>query len=535
MKKMTLLLVLLVSALALRAQSLEEGYRYIRYERYASAIGSFRQAIRNEPDNDRVWYALIKSYVLNGQEDRAADTVRKMPAAVQASPFGQAAMGMVLLTQGKGPEASALFEQAIDAGKGKDAGLLWAVADAQALSKGGDPATAVALYLRAIDRDKKNADLWVALGNAYRKVAKGSEAYEAYREALNLDAHHAGALHQIGELFLSQKNPELYLDYFKKAIAADPEYAPSYYKLYVYEFLHDPAKAMAYYRDYAAKSDPSVQHVYNLTDLLYLNREYDAAIRDAAQILHSHKEPRLYKLIAYSYAAKKDTAKALGYLETYFAVEADSNQLAKDHLAMASFLRTQQAPDSVVMAYLQKGAARETDSAKLADFYRPLYELAARKKDFNSEAKWRAAYYTVAPRTTNLDLFYWGLAHFRAEAFEAADSVFGIYVSKYPEQSFGYYWQAKSKALADSNMHAGIAVPVYEKLIALLEANPNDANYKTWMVEAYSYLAAYEANRNKDKEQAVEYLDKVLDIDPQNETAKKYISILEKEAGRPGA
>lgn len=534
MKKISIFLLFVVSSLTLRAQSLEEGYRYINYERYGSAIHTFQQLIKADPNQEQAWFALVKSYALNKQEAKAIDTISSMPASVQSMPYGLVARGLVLLEQNRSAEAQALLEQAAATGKGRDAGVLWAVGDAYALATPGDAAKAVAYYQRAIDRDKKNPDLYVALGNAYRLLAQGSKAYEAYRQALSYNEKHAGALHQIGEIFLTQKNPDLYLEYFRKAIEADPAYAPSHYKLYVYEFTHDPAKAMAHYRDYAAKSDPSKDHAVNLTDLLYLNQQYDAAIREATALLQTESEPRLYKLIAYSHAAKKDTAKALDYLANYFSREADTNVLAKDHLAMSQFLRATAAPDSLITRHLVAGAAIETDSARLIQYYRPLYEMAARAKDFGAEAKWRAAYYAVAPKTTNLDLFYWGLAHFRAQEFTAADSVFGIYVGKYPEQSFGYYWQAKSKALADSNMTAGIAVPVYEKLIEMLEANPQDANYKTWMVEAYSYLAAYEANQKKDKEQAVEYLDKVLDIDPQNETAKKYISILEKEAGTSG-
>ena len=111
-----------------------------------------------------------------------------------------------------------------------------------------------------------------------------------------------------------------------------------------------------------------------------------------------------------------------------------------------------------------------------------------------------------------------------------ADSIYGMYTEKYPDQSFGYYWQAKSKALLDPDMKEGLAIPVYQKLIELLQKNTADPNYQKWMVESYGYLAAYEANSQKDYPEAIGYFEKILEVDPNNADAKKYIAILEKDA-----
>ena len=171
MKKISIFLLFVVSSLTLRAQSLDEGYRYINNERYGSAIHQFQQLVKADPANEQAWFALIKSYVLNKEEKKAADSLALMPAAVQGRPYGLVARGLVLLNQNKAAEAQSLLEQAAATGKGKDAGVLWAVGDAYALATKGDAAKAVDYYQRAIDRDRKNPDLYVALGNAYRQLA----------------------------------------------------------------------------------------------------------------------------------------------------------------------------------------------------------------------------------------------------------------------------------------------------------------------------------------------------------------------------
>lgn len=537
MKKIFGIFISLTAALSLGAQTLEEGNRQLYYERYASAEHTFHQLLQQNPANAGAWYELTEAYLAEGNIKAADDSLKLAPAAAQSDPYFIVAQGAVLLEQGRKEEASQAFNRALDATDHKNAGVLKAVAESHVHSKNGDAAYAVSLIQEALKREKHSAELYTLLGDAYRKQLKGSEAYEAYKQALSEDDHYALAYSRIGEIFESQKNPDLYVDYFQKAIAADPDFAPALYHLYVYEFYHDPAKAMSLHRDYAAKSDPSTQLDYELTDLYFVNRQYDEAIQHANELLKSEGQEapaRLYKLIGYSYAGKGDTAQAIGYFNRYFDKEADSNLMAKDFVSMGEFYAAQQGKDSLASVYLAKGVALEKDSAALYGYYRKLADWAKERKDYAEQARWLGQYYTGNEKATNLDLFNWGLADYLASDYAAADSVFGLYVAKYPDQSFGYYWQAKSKAGQDKDMSQGTALDAYRKLIEVLQQHTDDPNYKNWMVESYGYLAAYEANTEKDFAEAVSYFEKVLEVDPGNESAQKYIAILEKEAPSQG-
>ena len=160
--------------------------------------------------------------------------------------------------------------------------------------------------------------------------------------------------------------------------------------------------------------------------------------------------------------------------------------------------------------------------------YKTLALFAHDLKDYSAEAKWLKKYYTGNIKAGNIDLFNWGIAHYRAEEYAGADTVFGLYVRDHPEQGFGYYWQARSKAMLDKEMTEGLAVPYYQKLIEVNQTDTAHANYKKWMVEAFGYIAAYNANTKKDYPQAISYFQKLLEVDPENADAKKYISLLEK-------
>lgn len=538
MKRITLLFSSISCAFALYAQSVDDGVQQMYYQRYQSAENTFHQILQQDPNNATAWYYLEKDYLFEDKLNKASDTIQLAPATIKNDPWYKVAYGTVLLQQGKKEEATGSFNDAIKDTREKNAGILSSVAEANITSKSGDINYAIDLLNKAIKRDKKNAALYVLLGDAYLKTSNGSEAFKAYQKATEVNDKYAQAYHKLGEIFVSQKNPEMYLGYFQKAIAADPNYAPSLYRLYVYEFNRNPAKAMEYYNQYMAKSDASIENEYDLADLYFINKQYANAIQKADAIVKAEGEkvqPRLYKLISYSYAEQKDSAKAFDYMQNYFAKAADSNTVAKDYLLMGDLYASVKQDDSLAFTYYDKAVALEKDSSELVKYFKRFADLAAADKNYSQQAKWLGKYYLSSGNATNIDLFNWGLAHYRAGEYDAADTAFGIYVGKYPEQSFGYYWQAKSKALADKDMTQGLAVPAYEKLIEVLEKNPNDANYKKWLTESYAYLAAYQTNTQKNYAEAVSYFEKVLQVDPENADAKKYIAILQKNLDDKGS
>lgn len=538
MKRITIFFNFILGALVVQAQSVEQGAQQMYYEQYQSAENTLHQVLQQDPNNAGAWYNLAKDYLLENKVEKASDSIGLAPANVKSNPWYKVAYGTILLQQGKKDEAAINFNDALKDTKEKDAGILAAVAYAHINSKNGDANYAIDLLNKAIKRDKKNASLYTLQGDAYMKLSNGSEAFKLYQQATEVNDKYAPAYHKLGKIFITQKNPDMYVSYFQKAIAADPNYAPSLYSLYVYEFNRHPEKAMEYYKEYIAKSDASIENEYDLADLFYINKRYDKAIQKADAIVKAEGEkvqPRLYKLISYSYVEQKDSAKAFEFMQQYFSKEADSNTVAKDYLLMGDLYASVKQNDSLAFTYFDKAVALEKDSTELVKYYKRFAELAANNKNYSQQAKWLGKYYNATSTATNIDLFNWGLAHYRAEEFAGADTVFGIYVSKYPEQSFGYYWQAKSKALEDKDMSQGLAIPAYQKLIEVLQKKPNDTNYKKWMVEAYAYLAAYETNTQKDYAEAVDYFEKVLEIDPQNTDAKKYIDLLAKNLDDKGS
>ena len=509
------------------AQNINSAEDLLYYNKFESAENVLNQVIKDDPQNAEAWYLL--SVVQDNTDDQVEfkNVLQNAPSNIKDDPYYLVAAGKILLDESNVQEAEKYFYQALEKTKYKKPEILLAVAKAKIVSEKGDANQAIDLLNRAIKKDKHNAELYNELGKAYRKLNNGTEAYKAFMQAIEVDKNFAESYYQTGMIFRTQNNSDLYLEYFNKAIQADPKYAPAYYQLYFHHYFRNVNTARDYLEKYIALSDHKIENDYDYVDILYLTKDYAKAIDLAKKIIETDKDKtpaRIYKLIAYSYQETNDHAKSFDYIHQYFDIAPDSIMIAKDFILLAELYVERQKPDSAMFFY-EVGAQLERDTSSIIKYYKTLSDLAKQQKDYEHRATWLGKYYTLNKKSTNVDLFNWGLSWFQAGNYEEADSVFGMYSEKYPDQVFGYYWRGRSSAAIDSTMEKGLAIPYYSKVIEIGETDTTGKS-KTQLVEAYGYLAGYEANQHKDFAKAIEYFEKLLMLDPGNEQAKKNMQIL---------
>jgi tetratricopeptide (TPR) repeat protein len=124
------------------------------------------------------------------------------------------------------------------------------------------------------------------------------------------------------------------------------------------------------------------------------------------------------------------------------------------------------------------------------------------------------------------DLYNWGYAHYQAGNYGIADSIFcNVYETKYPDEIYGYLWCARSKQAQDTTMEQGLAVDAY-KMLAEKAMTIDSSKFKNQAIQANFYLVQYYNDVKKDKQTAVSYIDKVLEIDPANADAIRIREIL---------
>lgn len=521
---------------AAKAQTLEEAKQHIYYQRYETAKNTLQSVIKKGANSPDVWYWLGEIYLKQKKLDSAREVFLNGTNYFLSNNLSKKSYPLVfigwahmLLDTGAVTDAKNQMEEILKLTKYKDPTALLAIAKANIQSKNGDVAWALELLEKAAKRDKKNPEIYVAMGDAYRKQINGTKAVISYDEALSINPNYAEAYFKKGLIYKSQNNTEIFIDRFSKAVAADSMYAPALYELYYHYFYRDSKKAGALLSRYIKNSDPSIEHSYMMTDYLYSTAKYQQAITSSQNIIAiqgKDTKPRLYKLIAYSQAKLGDSVSAEKNMTQYFLIQPPKECVAKDYELMAKLTETNYMDKTKSLEWYKKALNLESDQKDKISYMISLADIQKELGNREREAVWRENIYNTKQRPTNLDIYNWGIALYMAEDYIKADSVFGMYSSKYPDQVYGHLWQARCNAVIDSTMEKGLAVPHYIKLIDVASADAE--KNKTTILKAYGYLGTYEANIKKDFSASLSYFEKLLELDPDNSDAQKYIAVLKK-------
>ncbi|MDP9229846.1 MAG: hypothetical protein M3O67_04120, partial [Bacteroidota bacterium] len=114
-------------------------------------------------------------------------------------------------------------------------------------------------------------------------------------------------------------------------------------------------------------------------------------------------------------------------------------------------------------------------------------------------------------------------------AYQRADSLFHLYTTAFPDSVYGYFWSARANLALDTTMsiepYASNMVKGYQKSLDIALLNPR---FKAQGIVASQYLAGYFNNIKKDKEAAISYLKKGLQLDPTNAPILELLNILQK-------
>src|SRR5215213_11145095 len=238
MKKSAIVMLSALLSLSVMAQSVQEGINHLNAQRYQSAKSVFDKLVAANPNNIEANYWLGQTYIKSRDTAAAMGLYQKLIASNGSAPLALVGIGQVELMQGKTAEARQHFETAISLSRGKkgnDPVVLTAIGRANTDAKAGDVAYALQKLNEATQLAPTNAEAFLALGNAYRKVpGSGSQAATAYLKASGINPSWALPYWRVAKIYFTQKNWEIYIENLNKAIAADPKFAPAYSDLYDY-------------------------------------------------------------------------------------------------------------------------------------------------------------------------------------------------------------------------------------------------------------------------------------------------------------
>jgi tetratricopeptide (TPR) repeat protein len=515
-----LLLVTLVLSNTMKAQSIEEGKKFLYYEKYKSAKNVFEKLVAANPNNTDAAYWLGISDI--GLDDIAGAKAlyQKTLMANSNSALLLAGIGYVELIEGKVQDARNHFETAISLSQGKNLVVLNAVGFANSTpdSKNGDAAYAIDKLKQAIAlKGMKDPDLWVNLGDAYRKTGDGGQAQTSYEAALALDPHYARAKYRIGKIYQTQgpTQEEIYMKYYNDAIAIDKDYAPLYQNLYQLYYNTNVNLSADYLEKYlAAKGDDEPDACYLRVSMKYAEGLYPDVLVEADKCIAAsgNATPNLYGLKGYAYNKMKDSVKAKSAFELYFNKQKPDKIGGNAYSTYASILLKFPGNDSLAGTYIDKAVALDSVEVDKVNFLKGMAAYYEAQKNYKAAGEWFSKILNVKKTVTKTDMYYAGYDYFRSGNYTQAINIFNLYSQKYPEDAFSYYMIGKANWAIDSTLSLGLANPSFEKAIQV--GLVDSVKYKNQLIGSYKYFVVYNVSAKKDKDAALAYCEKILALDP---------------------
>lgn len=372
--------------------------------------------------------------------------------------------------------------------------------DITALSDDGGGAARY--YDQAIYFDPKNPDAYYKYASVYRKVSPSGaaaklEELRAQRPDLPVDALKGRILYMANEF-------EGAIAAFEKADRSKMEERDlrSFAMAYYLTGKHQPSLQVAEFALQKSPRDAGFNRLafFTNTDL----KNYDQALVYADRLFH-----------------QSDSAKF-----TYFDYSYYGNALngAKKH-------------DEAIAAY-KKALEQEFDSndkragvvKQLADAYKGL-------DDYDNALKYYDQYLKDVSKASLTDYADLGRLYVqyadklegdaKQEKLKKADEIYAdLAVKNADALEYSLFWRGRVGTMMDPEATQGLAQPFYEELVNIIAAKAEkDKSDVARLKEGGNFLMVYYLKIKDDVAKSKEFAQKVIEVDPENETAKQILAL----------
>lgn len=533
----------LLTAAGLKAQSIQEGVNHLYADRYKSAATVFQQLIAANPNNVDAIYWLGQTYLDDDKNDLARDLYNKALVTSNNAPLIMVGSGHVDLHDKKLNEARQKFETALTmtrSKKGDDPAILSAIGRANVDAKAGDLPYAIEKLEAAVQRDNKNAEIYLQLGNAYRKARPGEgggQAYINYNKALEANPNFVVAYIRLAKLFEAQRNWDLVLKNLFQSVAVDPNFSLGYYELFYYNFFRQRFEEAEQFLNKYISSKPGendIQDQYLYAQLCWAKKDYNCATTKAESVvtaMGAATKPKVLKLLADAYLQKGDSINAKKYIDQYFAKEKPEDFIGFDYALKADIYSKFPGQDDVVFQSYLEGVKVDTVLDNKIEVLKKGAGYFREKGEREKEGDLMVKLLEIKPNFTINEMFDAGRAYYFGKQYTKSRDIFLQFIAKYPDEIYGYEWVFNNSKVIDTLKKDSIAVPDAMKLFDF--SAKDTTKFKRQYISSASYLAIYYANDAKDAEKAIEYLKKWQEADTANADAiQRNIEILQRANGK---
>ena len=558
---------LLLAGSSVFAQSIADARKAIGAEQYQKAKSMLKNLTATQADKDENFFYLGWVYLKQDYADSAKAVFNKGLAVNPKSALNTAGLGAVAHVEKDNATALADFNNAILlAGKKNSTPFLYVglsyllPLNGASMGQNGYPVSpadadaAIAVLNKGVLANPKDAEVLIALGDAYRSQLKSTDAYNNYSSALTLDPKNAAANVEEGVLWRFADNFEDSEKQFQAALAIDPNYGPAYREMaetdlrwaYKDPAQHDTkiAAAADNYKKYISLTDYSVESQMRYADFLIDAKDYVALQKVATDLTASKgTNLRVYRYLAYAAFENKDYPAGLTAINKWISEAGPSRIIPRDYLVKGR-LEVATKNDSLGVMDMRKAIQMDTTQVDLyIEIAKSLYGLGkyvdagdayhiygqkSQKATLNDHYREGLSYYLAfsdqsdkagkdknfKPDSTLLIKSDSAFTYVERKATKpvAAIELFHAYVKDYEDN--------------DRNNIKGLAKPYYEQYIQIILAKggtPDDKT-KASLANAYVYLGNYAENKEKDEAKALDLYTKAKDMDPANAQVVYYFA-----------
>jgi len=548
------------------AQSLADAKKAIDAEQYQKAKSMLKNLTVTQADKDENFFYLGWVYLKQDYVDSAKAVFNKGIAVNSKSALNFAGLGAAAHVEKDNSTATTDFNSAIAlAGKKNSTpflyiglGYLLPVSGSSVGPNGSaiapaDADAAIAILNQGKAANPRDAEVLIALGNAYRSQLKSTDAYNGYSSALTIDPKSAAANVAEGVLWRYADNFDDSQKQFQAALAIDPNYGPAYREWAETDLRQaktDPSlydakvkEAADNYKKYISLTDYSVESQMRYADFLVDSKDYVTLQKVAQDLTASVKSNlRVYRYLAIAAYENKDYPAGLTAMNKWISEAGPKRIIPNDYLYLGR-LEIASKKDSLGVNDLRKAISLDTSQVDLyGEIAKSLYAL-------NKYQDAGDAYHTYAEKSRQAKLtdhYYEGLSYYFAFSDQTdkatkdktfkpdstllvkSDSAFS-YVERKAGKPIAavvlYHAYVKDSEDNDRNNIKGLAKPYYEQYVQLIEAKgPPDDKTKQSLVNAYTYLGNYAENKDKDEAKALDYYNKAKALLPDDPQVKYYFA-----------
>jgi tetratricopeptide (TPR) repeat protein len=550
---------MLLAGSSVFAQSLADAKKAIDAEQYTKAKSMLKNLTATQADKDENFFFLGWVYLKQEYSDSAKAVFNKGIAVNPKSALNYAGLGAVSHIEKDNASATASFNQAILlAGKGNSKPYLYVglsyllpgtnVGPRGAIIAPADADAAIAVLNKGKVVNPKDAEILVALGDAYRSQLKSTEAYDNYSSALTLDPKSPAANVAEGVLWRFADNYTDSESQFKAALAIDPNYGPAYREWAETDLRYansDPAihaakiaEAAENYKKYISLTDYSVESQMRYAAFLVNAKDYPTLQKVSTDLSASkNSNLRVYRYIGYAAYENKDYPAGLAAMHKWVNEAGQARLIPLDYLYLGR-LEIANKQDSLGIIDLRKALALDTNQV---DIYS---EIAGSLYKLNKYEEAGNAYRTFGEKSRKASLndhYHEGVSYYLAYS-DQLDKAAKIKTFKpdstlltKSDSAFTYVERKTTKPIvqialfhayvkdyedSDRNNIKGLAKPFYEEYISLtLAKGTPDDKTKVSLANAYVYLGNYYENKEKDDAKALDNYTKAKEMDPTNAQA----------------